>query len=453
MQAAEQLFFEGTRQIAAHNYADAEDCFRRTVAIAPDLAEAHANLGWLRDEANAPEEADACYRRALALNASNPQILLNYGVLLARMKRFREAEAVYLNALQLNPQSAAAWSNLGVLCAQMARYAEAITCCVNSLLIDPDYAKAHINLAYLYLRQGRFEEGWAHLERRTWKYTPPSDITCPRWRGESLQGKSVLIGHESGLGDMIHFARYAQVLREQGASRITLVCPPALQTLLASMPGVDEVLSLDAPLPAGKWDCWASLMSLPFHCKTRLHGIPAALPYLHANQEAAARWNALLPSAHLRVGLVWQGNPKFENDDERSIASLDLLQPLGGIDGVTFISLQKGCGEAQAKNPPQGLDVVCLRDKIDDFADTAAIVANLDLVITVDTAVAHLAGAMGKPCWIMLPHHMPDWRWLSCRDDSPWYPGAVRLFRQPTRGDWSTVFTQVRAALVDFKPA
>jgi Tfp pilus assembly protein PilF len=453
MQAAEQLFFEGTRQIAAHNYADAEDCFRRTVAIAPHLAEAHANLGWLLDEANAPEEADACYRRALALNASNPQILLNYGALLARMKRFCEAEAVYLNALQLNPQSSAAWSNLGVLCAQMARYAEAITCCVNSLLIDPDYAKAHINLAYLYLRQGRFEEGWAHLERRTWKYTPPASITCPRWRGESLQGRSILIGHESGLGDMIHFARYAQVLRDQGARRITLVCPPALQTLLASMPGVDEVLSLDAALPAGNWDCWASLMSLPFHCKTRLHGIPAALPYLHANQQAAARWNALLPQARLRVGLVWQGNPKFENDDERSIASLDTLQALGGIDGVAFISLQKGCGEAQAKNPPQGLTLVCLPDEIGDFADTAAIVANLDLVITVDTAVAHLAGAMGKPCWIMLPHHMPDWRWLSCRDDSPWYRGAVRLFRQPSRGDWATVLTQVRAALVDFKPA
>jgi Flp pilus assembly protein TadD len=453
MQAAEQLFFEGTRQIAAHNYADAEDCFRRTVAIAPHLAEAHANLGWLLDEANAPEEADACYRRALALNASNPQILLNYGALLARMKRFREAEAVYLNALQLNPQSSAAWSNLGVLCAQMARHAEAITCCVNSLLIDPDYAKAHINLAYLYLRQGRFEEGWAHLERRTWKYTLPASITCPRWRGESLQGRSILIGHESGLGDMIHFARYAQVLRDLGARRITLVCPPALQTLLASMPGVDEVLSLDAALPAGNWDCWASLMSLPFHCKTRLHGIPAALPYLHANQQAAARWNALLPQARLRVGLVWQGNPKFENDDERSIASLDTLQALGGIDGVAFISLQKGCGEAQAKNPPQGLDLVCLPDEIGDFADTAAIVANLDLVITVDTAVAHLAGAMGKPCWIMLPHHMPDWRWLSCRDDSPWYPGAVRLFRQPSRGDWATVLTQVRAALVDFKPA
>jgi hypothetical protein len=150
---------------------------------------------------------------------------------------------------------------------------------------------------------------------------------------------------------------------------------------------------------------------------------------------------------------VWQGNPKFENDDERSIASLDMLQPLGGIDGVSFISLQKGCGEAHAKNPPHGLDLVRPRGEIGDFADTAAIVANLDLVITVDTAVAHLAGAMGKPCWIMLPHHMPDWRWLSCRDDSPWYPGAVRLFRQPSRGDWATVLTQVRAALVDFKPA
>jgi len=453
MHAAEQLFFEGTRQIAARNYADAEDCFRRTVAMAPDLAEAHANLGWLLDEADAPDEADACYRRALALNASNPQIHLNYGALLSRMKRFREAEAVYLNALQLDPQSAAAWSNLGVLCAQMARYAEATTCCLNSLLIDPGYAKAHINLAYLYLRQGRFEEGWAHLERRTWKYTPPQGVTSPRWRGESLQGKSILVGHEGGLGDMIQFARYAQVLREQGARRVTLVCPPALQTLLASMPGADEVLSLDAALPAENWDCWASSMSLPFHCKTRLHGIPAALPYLRANRHAATRWSALLPQARLRVGLVWQGNPKFENDSERSIASLDLLQPLGGIDGVAFISLQKGRGEVQAKNPPKGLDIACLPDEIEDFADTAAIVANLDLVISVDTAVAHLAGAMGKPCWILLPQHMPDWRWLAERDDSPWYPGAVRLFRQPARGDWATVLAQVRAALATFTPA
>ncbi len=265
---------------------------------------------------------------------------------------------------------------------------------------------------------------------------------------EAHAGKSLLIVHEGGYGDMIQFSRYAAILKHGGARRITLVAPPALQTLLAAVEGIDDVLPSDAAIARSEWDFWVSLMSLPHLCATRADSIPAGLPYVHADRDAVARWRPTLPAPGTLVGVVCKGNPKFENDEERSIASFATLAPLADVDGVNFVDLQ--IGEPQAA--PAALDSKLLHPghRVEPFADTAAIVDSLDLVICVDTAIAHLAGAMGKPCWVLLPWHMPDWRWLAERSDSPWYPGAMRLFRQPARGDWTSVIARVRSALDEF---
>ena len=255
-----------------------------------------------------------------------------------------------------------------------------------------------------------------------------------------------MLGFEAGHGDMIQFCRYAPLLKTMGAAHIALVCHPGLKALFAGLPGVDEVFSLSDEIPESDWDFWSLPMSLPHYCQTRIDNIPATLPYLFADPAKEAKWHAMLPPG-IRVGLVWKGNSRFENDKERSLPSLDVLAPLAAVAGVNFVSLQKGAGEEEARHPPAGMKLLALGESTEDFTDTAAIISGLDLVISVDTAVAHLAGTLGKPCWVLLPDYRTDWRWLTGRADSPWYPGVMRLFRQPASGDWSPVVTAVVEAL------
>lgn len=447
---AEGLFFEGNRRLASGDASGAEACFREALKLAPDFAEAYANLAFLLERRDEPKEAEACYRHSIILNPTLGQTHLNLGALLAKQKRFAAAEVAYEQALLIDPRAPAAWSNLGVLYACMKREAEAERCYRTALERAPDYATARFNLSYLLLRQARFEEGWACLEARGGFEPLAAHMARPRWRGEPLAGKSLLIGYESGHGDVLQFCRYVSVLKAQGASCITLTCHPALKTLLVTLDGVDEVIAYDEPIPADGWDFWAPLLSLPGLCKTRLDSIPAHLPYLHADPKRIAKWAPSLPASGLRVGLVWKGSPQHENDADRSLPHLEALTHLGAMAGVRFVSLQKGAGEAEAAHPPAGLPLLDLGSRMADFADAAAIVAGLDLVICVDTAVAHLAGALGKPCWVLLPDYKTDWRWLTGRSDSPWYPGTLRLFRQKTAGDWAKVVTEVGTALERF---
>jgi len=376
---------------------------------------------------------------------------VNLGVLLLGQKRFDEAEAAYRQALKLMPESAAAWSNLGVLQACRKQEVEAERSYRTAIALNAHYSLAKFNFSYLLLRQGRFEEGWRYLEARNWYAPLEKFLTCPRWQGEALAGKSLLIGIEAGHGDMIQFCRYASVLKAQGVAQISVICHPALKTLFATLNDVDSIMAVDEPLAVTAWDFWTPPLSIPYYCQTRLDSIPATLPYLRADRAKLDNWSSRLPrdSAHpeLRVGLAWKGNPRFENDADRSLPHLEILASLGQITGIRFFSLQKGAGEDETKTPPVGLSIVPLGPQITDFSDTAAIVANLDLVICVDTAVAHLTGAMGKACWLLLPDYKTDWRWLAGRNDSPWYPKVMRLFRQPRMGDWTTVMTEVRAAL------
>lgn len=449
--AAEALFFRGNQCMQNGDDAGAEACFRQAVQVSPGFAEAYANLGLLLERKGDAENAEACYWRSIALNPDYAETYLNLGALLAQRKRFREAELAYMQAIMLRQDSPAGWSNLGVLYACTKREIEAEQCYRTALSLDASWSKASFNLSYLLLRQGRFDEGWECLGVRNWVPAFVRQLDCPPWQGESLLGKSVLIGYEAGHGDMIQFCRYAAVLKEQGAASITLVCHPALKTLFASVPGVDSVVALDEPLPSSGWDVWTLPMSIPRYCKTRIDTIPADIPYLHVPASLIRKWGALMPDGGLRVGLVWKGNPNFENDAERSLPSLDLLAPLGRVAGVHLYSLQKGAGEAEALQPPAGLQLTHVGSQLADFADTAAVLMNLDLLICVDTAVAHLAGALGRPCWVLLPDYKTDWRWLTEREDSPWYPGGMRLFRQPAAGDWSPVVAAVAAALEQWR--
>ena len=448
---AEALFFAGNRQLAEGDVAGAEATFRAALRLASDFAEAHANLAYLRECAGDSAQAEDHYRRSLAADPAIAQTHINFGVLLAGQKRFDEAEAAYRAAVDLQYDSAPAWSNLGALQAARRQDDAAEASFRLAMLLDPDYALARFNFSYLLLRQGRLAEGWQCLEARDWYARLQTLLDCPRWQGGSLAGRSILIGIEAGQGDMVQFCRYARLLKEQGAARIGLLCHPGLKTLLATLADVDVVIAADGEIPRTGWDCWTPLLSLPFHCQTRIDTIPATLPYLSADPAKADAWAAKLrdPDGQntLKVGLVWKGNPRFENDLDRSLPDLSVLAPLGDVAGVRFFSLQKGRGEDEAAKPPAGLAPTNLAPYITDFSDTAAIVANLDLVISVDTAVAHLAGALGKPCWILLPDYKTDWRWLDARSDSPWYPGAVRLFRQRIMGDWTEVVAEVGAEL------
>jgi tetratricopeptide (TPR) repeat protein len=450
---AESFFFEGVACMDS-DPALAQACFRRALDCAPDLMQAHANLGLLLEAQGAWDEAAASYQRAIALNPDQPEPHMNLGGLLARRKRFEEAEIAYSQALRLNPESPGVWSNFGALYAAMRLDSEAEGCYRHALTLDPAHAKARFNLACLLLRQGRLEEGWQALEARDWYRGLADRLPMPRWQGESLVGKSVLMGFEAGHGDMIHMVRYAAVLKARGAARITLLCHPALKRLFAALEAVDQVLGFDEPLPVDSghpgapWDVWTPPFSIPFHCQTRLDSIPAQLPYLHAPALECAKWAQQLSAKGVRVGVVWRGSPQFENDADRSLPSLDVLAPLGAVPGVCWVSLQKGAEEDEALHPPGNMSLLPLGAQAQDFADMAALVSCLDLVISVDTAVAHLAGALGKPVWLLLPHYMTDWRWLDDRTDSPWYPGVMRLFRQSSAaGSWVSVVDTVREEL------
>lgn len=427
--------------MAAGDVAGAETCFLRALALEPMHGPARANLGYLKERQGALAEAEFHYLQAIALMPDHAQLYQNLGVLLLREKRFAESESAMRTAVEVAPESASAWCQLGVLLACTHREFEGEECYRQALTLDPEHARARFNLSYLLLRQARFAEGWRMLDARWLFDAIPQSFDCPFWEGEPLEGKSVIVCLEAGHGDMIHFIRYVTQLK---AARVAVLCQPGLKRLFATLAGVDEVYALGEQVPED-WDFWTRAMRLPGLFGTELDSIPAAVPYLSAQPELVRHWREQLPQQGLRVGLAWKGNPNFESDADRSLPSLMTLAPLAAVQ-AHFVSLQKGAGEEEALRPPAGMSLHAIGPQLGDFADTAAVIANLDLVISVDTAVAHLAGAMGKPCWLLLPDYRCDWRWMTERDDSPWYP-SMRLFRQPPGGGWAPVIAAVATAL------
>ena len=315
-----------------------------------------------------------------------------------------------------------------------------------ALAINPDYAEAHHYKAYLQLLTGDFDKGWREHE---WRWLTgdmkPHGFKGPLWDGKNLAGRTILLHCEQGLGDSIQFIRYARMVKEKGG-RVLLSCPSALARLFTGMEGVDEIFPDVRTLPG--YDCHAPLLSLPLHFATTPDTIPAAVPYLRAEAAQVHVWrDRLAPLPGLRVGVAWRGNPIHKNDRNRSMAPA-LFSGFLDLDSIAVVSLQKdGNADEIAALGARGpfLDAGPM---LDDLADTAALMTNLDLVVTVDTSVCHLAGALGVPVWTLLPF-APDWRWLLAREhDSPWYP-TMRLFRQPAPDDWQSVTARVRAALGD----
>lgn len=456
LEQAQALFHQSNAALASEQFDTAEALLCDALDLAPELAEAHANLAWLLERRGSLSEAVQHYEQAITLQPDNARIHRNFGALLADLKRFQEAEIAYRQALVLDPSLPGGWSNLGALLAQNLRDEEAETCLNTALQLDPQHANAHFNLACLLLRKGRYPEGWFHLEFRDWYRVIETRLPCNRWRGESLSNRAVLVVYDAGFGDMIQFCRYVSVLRRLGAGQVDLLCHPELKELLQTLDGVGEVFGFNEDVSASDWDYWVPVMSLPHHLGTQLDTIPATLPYLAAPPAKAEHWrqeiNRLCPRPTLRVGLVWQGNPNFVNDSQRSLPGLQTLAPLWEVPGVQFFSLQKGPGEHDVHRLQASQPLINLTTELGNFADTAAAIVQLDLVICVDTAVAHLTGALGKPCWVLLPAFLTDWRWLEQRSDSPWYPDALRLFRQPPGADWTPVVQLVREALQEALP-
>lgn len=450
MTPAESLFHEAATHFATRDFPAAAEKLRAALALEPDFIEAIGNLAYALDKDGQHDLAEAHYLRAIASAPEQLQPRLNLGVMLTGQRRFDEAEALYRKAMADFPATPSVLSNFGVMLACAGREAEAEACHRQAILLDPGYRKASFNLAYLLLRQGRWEEGWQRLEARDWAEVLQPHLNLPRWEGEALAGKAILVGIEAGHGDMIQFGRYCEQLKQAGATRVGVLCHPGLAALFGGLRGADEAIGLDQPLTPG-WDCWVPALSLPFFFRTTVDTVPAALPYIAPDPARIARMASLLAAApgELKVGLVWKGGAGFENDSERSLPSLATLAPLAQAPGVRFFSLQKGAGEGETGTFP----LADLAAAIDDFADTAALIAGLDLVISVDTAVAHLAGALGKRCWVLLPAYLADWRWLTERSDTPWYPGVMRLFRQRRSGDWNETVAEVARALRSLRAA
>jgi tetratricopeptide (TPR) repeat protein len=445
----------GTALMGMKRLPEAEAAFRRALDIDPHAADALNNLAMILVDTGRRDQAEAIYRRALDSDAHHVHARYNLGLLLLRTYRFDDAAQAFMHALAIDPTHIDALNNLGSALIHAGRHAEAEAAYREAIARAPTFADAHWNLAILLLKQGRYAEGWPHGEFRLDPQLRP-DLQRPaytQWRGEPLHGKSIALWPEQGNGDFIQFARYVPLLKARGAAWITLICPPPLQPLLATLDGVDEIATV--PSAVAPHDYWSFFMSLPFHCGTTLDTIPARLPYLHALPERVTRWRERLPARsqqhRLRVGLVWRGFAGHQHDDARSLPGLATLSPLWWVPGATFVSLQMDESPNEVMQAGTYLPLVRLGPHIADFADTAAIVSELDLVICVDTAIAHVAGSLGKPCWLMLSKHWVDWRWLPdsdlCDDTSPWYPNSVRLFRQTRHGDWREVVERVAMAL------
>jgi tetratricopeptide (TPR) repeat protein len=427
--------------------AEAVASYRAAVRHKPDYAEAYNNLGLALIEERQLAEAVVLLRQGARLRPLAAEAHNNLGLALADLGRFAEAESCFHEALRLAPAYADAHNNLGSCYKEQGRLDEALACYELALLFQPEAASVHWNRALALLHQGDFERGWAEYEWR-WRRAKarPRSFPQPAWDGADPAARTVLVWMEQGLGDMLQFVRYAELLKRRGAT-VLVECPAFLHPLLSRCRGIDRLLAEGETLPA--FDAHVPLLSLPHRCRTTLADVPAEVPYLFADEGRVERWRQeLAPLGGFRIGICWQGNRHHQWDHFRSFP-VGQFAPLAALPGVRLVSLQKGPGAEQLKQLGGRFAVVGLDSEQDAataaLMDTAAVMKNLDLVITTDTAIAHLAGGLGVPVWVALAA-VCDWRWLRGRNDSPWYP-TMRLFRQTTLGDWDGVFRRMTAAL------
>jgi tetratricopeptide (TPR) repeat protein len=416
---------------------------RSALAIEPDMPAALSNLGVALYDLKDYEEASRAQRKAIAVAPNFAEAHCNLGNALYALRKFDEAIAAYRCAIELKPDYADAWANLGTTLHHSGSFDEAIAALRRAIALAPHHANAHSGLGILLLMRGELGEGWDEYEWRL-RSTERKGPRFPEmpWAGESLAGKHIYVQAEQGFGDTLQFARYIPTLAQR-AARVTLRVHQQLVTLLReSLPGIIVLGDRGDPAP---YQCDAVLLSLPRLFKTRLESISAEVPYLRAPAGAARRWQERLANRKgTRVGLVWAGNPEHVNDTRRSL-DLKALAALFTVPGTSFVSLQHGPRTADLRTLKGNAAIENLGSQFEDFTDTAAAVSALDLVITVDTSVAHLAGALGKPVWLLLPW-VTDWRWMLHRDDNPWYP-TMRLFRQKRGEAWTDIVPQIAGEL------
>ncbi len=428
----------------------AHQLYRQVVEQLPNHANAWCYLGIALHDLRRYREAIEAYEKAIAINPHFSIAFNNMGNSLRYDFRPDEAEQAFQKALAFDPKYLSAHKNRGTLHAWLGNYDLALESYSQAQKLAPDEAETHRNLGVIYLLKGDFERGWSEYRWR-WKCAEAAQYhySQPKWTGQPLHGKTILLYSEQGLGDAIHFVRFAAVLKERGAT-VVVHGPPALLALLRKCQGIDTYTPSSLPVEQ-PFDYHCSLLDVADVLAVDNSNIPMAEGYLQAAENLMGywkRWLQGLPPAKLRVGLVWQGNRDHMADTFRSYP-LKTYDPLSRIENVQFISLQQGYGTEQIKawsglrpliELPEGTDA-----SSGAFMDTAAIVSQLDLVITSDTSMAHLAGALGRPAWVLV-NKMPDWRWLLDREDSPWY-SSLRLFRQSTQGDWASVARQVESRL------
>jgi len=433
----------GTHLLRAGDGEAALAACQTALRVAPRFAPAHVALGSIHASARNYALAEAAFRGALALAPTLVEAEINLGSALFCLGRYEDAAAAQRRALALQPNHIHALKNLAASLRALGNYGEALAVYRQAVAAAPHFAEAHRDEALLLLLLGQFEEGWTKYEWRLRASTRgAAPIEGPRWSGEHRAGGTILLQAEQGIGDTIQFLRYAPLVAQR-CDRVILNLPASLTRLGGeALSAAAQRTTLAEPLPP--FDCHCTLLSLPRIFATSLDNMPACTSYLCAPPGSGEGWRReFAGDGRIRVGIAWAGNPDHENDHNRSIPFAHLL-PLLGDRQVQFYSLQVGERAADLRAVADG-DVTDLSGRLGDFADTAGAIEALDLVISVDTAVAHLAGALGKPVWLLLPY-VPDWRWLLDRDDSPWYP-TMRLFRQARRGDWDEVVARVAREL------
>ncbi|MFM0032316.1 tetratricopeptide repeat protein [Paraburkholderia madseniana] len=436
----------GTALNKLGRYDEALACYQHALAFDPHSAEAHFSAGNAYNAQGDHAAAITSFERALALRGDYAEAHINLGSLIGKLGDYAGAESQYRRAVALKPNPTNLVCLGGSLGAQ-GRLDEEEGFYRHALALDPNYADAHQGLAWLLLKRGDYKQGWAEFAQR-WRKSDYEAIAVPgvaEWHGEPLDGRRLLLVGEQGFGDHFQFLRYARVLEQLGATVDLCVREPLLP-LVERIPGVHRAFS---GKPEGPYDFWVPLMSVPSCIGTELSTVPADVPYMFADKAKIKAWRKRVDAAGTakrKVGLVWSGSPTFGNDRYRSMALANLSQ-LSELNDIAWYALQKGPAHDQLADAPEAFRAHDFTADLKSFDDTAALIMNLDLVIAVDTGVAHLAAALGKPVWVLLPANS-DWRWLEERSDSPWYP-AMKLFRQTRLGDWAPVVERVSEELRD----
>ncbi len=441
---AEAMHQRGHALLSLGRPQEALAAFERVLALVPHHPDARLNRAIALAALARHQEALVDFDAAVAVSPANPMAHYNRGIALSDLQRPEEAVVAYDRALSIAPDHVKAWNNRGLALAALNRHREALVSYRKAVEIRDDYADAHFHQSLTLLTVGDFRRGFEEYEWR-WRRAGmrPRGLGRPLWLGDyPLQRKTILLHAEQGLGDTIQFARYIPSLARMGA-KVILEVQPQLEALLAAVEGVARIVARGDELPA--FDVHCPLGSLPLAFKTEPATIPAEIPYLQADAARIAKWRARLEALDRpRIAIAWSGNPGHRNDRNRSIA-LSRLAALWPTGCARFVSIQRELRDEDAERLAREPGIAHIGAELEDFADTAAVVALVDLVVTVDTSVAHLAGAMGRPVFILLPF-APDWRWLVAGETSRWYPSA-RLFRQPSIGDWDSVIERLRGEL------